>query len=146
MNPKKLEGQKKPCAHFVPLEVILEEAKVMQSGAEEYGRFNWRLQNVDASTYISAIFRHYVAWAGGENLDSKSGISHLAHIRASCAILFDAQRRGELIDDRLKAEVKSKEPLPFPCTYNEALPTWYPLLEPIAEPAPDPCPPTADFI
>ncbi len=127
MNPKKLEGQKKPCVHFIPLEVILEEAEVMRWGAKKYGRFNWRKQPVDASTYISAIFRHYVAWAGGEDTDPEMGTSHLACIRACCAILFDAQRRGELIDDRLKAEVSSNGiAIRDATTYPKALPTRVP--------------------
>ena len=108
MNPKKAQGQLKPCIHYIPASAILEEAEVMELGARKYGRYNWRSQHVDATTYYNAIFRHLAAWVEGEDIDPESGKSHLAHIRASAGILLDALKRGELIDDRLLTEVKSK--------------------------------------
>ena len=108
MNPKKAQGQLKPCIHYIPTGVILQEAEVMADGAEEYGRYNWRVQHIEATTYIDAIFRHLDAWASGEDICPKSRKSHMAHIRANAGILLDALNHDVLIDDRLLTEVKSK--------------------------------------
>jgi len=150
MNPKKIFGDAKPCVHFIPLEIILEEALVMKEGGSEYGRFNWRVQRIDASTYVDAIFRHFIAWAGGEDIDPKSGRSHLAHIRANCGIVWDAQQRGCMNDDRLCQEAKEvndyakKAQLYASEARDYGLPAWHPdhpLNHPKAEPPLDPCPP-----
>ncbi|WP_419952769.1 dATP/dGTP diphosphohydrolase domain-containing protein [Methylobacterium sp.] len=44
--------------------------------------------------------RHATLWAAGKDLDEQSGVSHLAHIRATCAILLDAIDAGAFIDNR----------------------------------------------
>ena len=69
-------------------------------GARKYGAFNWRHGKVSASTYISALERHLLAWIDGEDIDPNSGKPHLAHMLASIAILVDAFEAGNLIDDR----------------------------------------------
>jgi hypothetical protein len=99
-NPKRLYGDKKPPIHFIPPVAILEEAQVMKLGARKYGPFNWTKDPVSASTYYSAAIRHLMAWYTGERLDPESGCSHLAHARASLAILLDCESAGALHDDR----------------------------------------------
>jgi hypothetical protein len=50
----------------------------------------------------SAVLRHIFQWLGGEDKDSETGLSHLAH--ASCGLLFlidfEVNKLGE--DDRYK--------------------------------------------
>lgn len=101
-NPKLIRAMKEGKAPFeyLVLDVLEEDARVHAGGGEKYGIFNWRLDNIKASTYKAAILRHFVAWFGGEDFDRESGHSHLAHIRACCAILRDSQMRNTLIDDR----------------------------------------------
>lgn len=65
-----------------------------------YGRWNWRTAPAEAETYVAAIERHLLRWRAGEEIDAQTGVSHLASIMASCAILRDAQEFGTLIDNR----------------------------------------------
>jgi len=75
---------------------------VRDGEVERYGGYNWRHSKVCATTYISAIMRHLDAWRDGEDNDPESGVSHIAHVAASCNILLDAQHCGKLNDDRAK--------------------------------------------
>jgi len=91
-DPKGEAGAKKTPLHLVPPSGKAAVAKVMSLGADKYGPWNWReSDNVCASTYVGAINRHLDAWWSGELIDPESGVSHLAHIAASCMILIDAQ-------------------------------------------------------
>jgi len=99
-NPKRAFGVKKPSAQFIPPVAIIEESAVMALGAAKYGAFNWQDDPVDATTYYSAALRHLMQWFSGEDTDTESGASHLAHVRACMAILLDAQASGKLLDDR----------------------------------------------
>jgi hypothetical protein len=89
---------------LIPRVALVQEAAVLGLGADcpakAYGRWNWRDDPVDAETYIGAIERHLTLWAAGEDLDEQSGVSHLAHIRACCAILLDAIDAGAFLDGR----------------------------------------------
>jgi hypothetical protein len=99
-NPKRAYGVRKPSPQFIPPVAIIEESVVMALGAAKYGAYNWINDPVDATTYYSAAMRHLMSWFAGDDMDPESGVSHLAHVRACCAILMDAGRAGSLIDDR----------------------------------------------
>lgn len=119
MNPKHIRAQKdgKVPLEFLIYSVLAEDALVHKSGANKYGVRNWRVDKILASTYEGAILRHFIAWASGEDIDPESGVHHLAHVRACCAIVRDAAMRGMLIDDRDRQESKRPEPEdgePFP--------------------------------
>ena len=101
-NPKDKVGKAKPSMHFVPMIARLQEAIVMALGAKKYGPYNWREKKVLASVYADAIDRHMAQWMDGEDMDEESGVSHLAHVRACCAILIDAIATSNLLDDRPK--------------------------------------------
>lgn len=73
----------------VPPVALVELAKAMQDGARKYGRFNWRETGVSRADYYSAIMRHLLAWMQGEDVAADSGVSHLGHIMANCAIMLD---------------------------------------------------------
>jgi hypothetical protein len=105
-NPKYVQAQKEGKVDYstLPLHVLEDLARVMQTGAEKYGRFNWRRDSIEARTYIAAIMRHTIAWAEGQSFDHDSGIHPLAHVMACCALVMDAQRLGKLIDNRLTSE------------------------------------------
>ena len=85
---------------LLPAVALVETAWVHGLGAAKYGRYNWRGREVCASTYVSALLRHLMAWQEGQDLDPESGRSHLAHIAAGCNILMDAADKGTLVDDR----------------------------------------------
>jgi hypothetical protein len=101
-NPKRAFGSLKPSAGFIPPIAFIEEAVVMKLGADMYTRFNWQDEPIDAQTYYDAAFRHLTSWYAGENTDAQLGVSHLAHVRACCAILIDALASGLIVDNRPK--------------------------------------------
>lgn len=101
-NPKDRIGITKPDYGCVPMSPIYELGRAMQNGADKYGAFNWREHDVRADVYINAARRHLDQWAAGDEVASDSKVHHLAHAMACMAILFDAQRTGNLIDNRHK--------------------------------------------
>jgi hypothetical protein len=107
-NPKYVRAQKdgKPPLEYLVRSMHPLDAAVHKHGADKYGIRNWRVDPIRASTYIAAIQRHLDAWAEGEDWDQDSGQSHLAHIRACCAVALDAKMHDTLIDDREITESK----------------------------------------
>ncbi len=100
-DSKERLGSMKPPLHLVPESANLQEAVVFGLGAAKYGGgFNWRDNQVRASTYLSAARRHLAQWFDGQDLDDESGVSHLAHARACLGILLDAEANACLLDDR----------------------------------------------
>jgi hypothetical protein len=64
----------------------------MQDGANKYGRMNWRTTEVTPSIFYDAIQRHLEKWYHeGEQRATDSGVHHLGHAMAGCAILLDAE-------------------------------------------------------
>ena len=74
-------------------------ADVMGFGAEKYSAHNWR-KGFPLSRLVSSAMRHIGAWNSGQDLDSESGRSHLAH--AGCCIMFllALYRDNPELDDR----------------------------------------------
>ncbi len=100
-NPKDLIGVKKPpTLSVIPTTALFHMGLAMQNGAEKYGAFNWRQHPVKASIYVDAIMRHLAAWFDSEEEAEDSGVHHLGHVAACCAILMDAQAMNALLDDR----------------------------------------------
>lgn len=109
VNPKDIAGSKKPSTWSVmPRWVMLLVGRVMSVGAAKYGAFNYRETRISASVYQDALERHLQLWFDGEDTDPESGVSHLAHAIASCALLLDAQATGKLHDDRQKTGLVRK--------------------------------------
>jgi len=99
-DPKGEAGSKKAPMWLLPPFALEQQAWAHKEGANKYGAYNFRRTKVCASTYISAILRHWGKFLNGQNLDEHSGAHHLGHIAANCNILMDAQEHGCLIDDR----------------------------------------------
>ena len=99
-NPKAAPGRAKPPLHAIPPVAVVWLGLAMEDGKDKYGVANWRDNPVDALTYYDAMFRHLLAWYDGEDVAEDSGIKHLAHAMAGCAILLDAEEQGTLIDTR----------------------------------------------
>lgn len=101
--------------HLVPTKPMMGVARVMEIGAKKYGRKNWRVQPINASTYYSAIHRHLTQWfEDGENADVESEQHHLAHVVACALIILDGLDHGTLQDDRafceaLTSKIKTPE-------------------------------------
>jgi hypothetical protein len=99
-NPKTALGIKKPSLSSVPPASLIHLARAMADGRRKYGHMNWREKNVSSTIYYDAMLRHVFAWLDGENVAEDSGVHHLGHVMACCAIILDAQANGNLNDDR----------------------------------------------
>ena len=80
----KHDGQKIQ-VELVPPAFIMQIAMVLGHGAKKYGANNWRKGLPWMRIYASTL-RHLFAWAGGEDIDAESGMSHLNH--AATNIMF----------------------------------------------------------
>lgn len=99
--------QNKPGMHLLPMDALLEIAKVLDYGANKYEPHNWR-KGMHYSRVYSACLRHLTAWSMGEDKDPETDISHLAH--AACNILFLLwySKHRTQYDDRYKEENNGK--------------------------------------
>ena len=79
-------GKTKAPMWLLPSTALIETAWAMGDGASKYRPYNWRETKVCASTYISAMMRHWVAYLDGEDRAEDSKCHHLAHIVANCNI------------------------------------------------------------
>ncbi|WP_051018506.1 dATP/dGTP diphosphohydrolase domain-containing protein [Bartonella queenslandensis] len=70
---------------LIPPLALMEIGRVLEFGAKKYGENNWR-KGAHWSRFHGAALRHLLSWFEGEDKDSESGLSHLAH--AACCILF----------------------------------------------------------
>lgn len=107
LDPKGEAGAKKTPLQLLPPYALAQTALAHAEGARRYGPWNWRTNQVCATTYIGAILRHLTAWQDGEDIDADSGLSHIAKIGACCNILLDAGHCGTLVDDRSKVPTKT---------------------------------------
>ena len=92
-NPKYIRALKdgKPRMEYLVGSVLRGDAAVHAHGADKYGERNWRIDPIKASTYEAAILRHFMAYFyDGEDVDPDSGLNHLYHIRACCAVMLDS--------------------------------------------------------
>ncbi len=99
-NPKDLIGYRKPPVALVPPSFEIFVSQAMKLGAKKYGPYNWRKEKVSLMTYLAAARRHIDQFIDGEDLDTESGVNHLAHAAACMAISLDALATNNLVDDR----------------------------------------------
>ena len=107
-DPKAAVGATKLPLGLIPPSFKVQLALALAFGARKYGRASWLDKGnhpVKASTYVDAMHRHLDAWASGENEADDSGVDHLAHLAASCAILLDARAAGRFEDDRTRVDL-----------------------------------------
>lgn len=88
---------------LLPVEALAEVAKVMQFGAEKYGRDNWR-KGMPWLELVGSILRHIFAWLCREDNDAESGLPHLAHAATDILFLLTYALLNIGIDDRVKSE------------------------------------------
>lgn len=102
LNPKDQVGSNKVNFGTLPVEVLCELSNAMLEGEIKYGSFNWRNKETPIQTraYYEAALRHLMQWWGGENIDQKSGLSHITKAIATLVVLRDAMFNDNLIDNR----------------------------------------------
>lgn len=99
-NPKTAIGVTKVPLHLVPPSAKHFLALALADGARKYGPYNWRDAAISVSVYKSALERHMDAYWDGEDRAPDSGVHHVAHAMACCALILDAMTVGRLNDDR----------------------------------------------
>ncbi len=99
-NPKAAFADKKAPLQAIPGPVLYELGLALLEGALKYGRHNWRVSGVRASTYFDAAMRHMWRWWEGEDIDPDSGVPHLVKAMACFAVVRDAELCGKMTDDR----------------------------------------------
>lgn len=62
-------------------------------GANKYTDNGWLLVDDALERYKSALLRHYIADAKGEELDPETGISHLSHIAWNAMAILELSER-----------------------------------------------------
>ena len=73
---------------LVPVSLIKAVAAVRGYGVEKYhDPENWR--EVEIERYKDALYRHWLAYLGGEWLDQESGLPHLWHLACNAAFLIE---------------------------------------------------------
>lgn len=100
VNPKAALGDAKPSMSLIPPAALLHMGAAMKNGAAKYGALKWREVSLDSTTYYDAAMRHMLAWLDGEDVAPDSGVHHLGHVMACCAIVLDAISMGNLNDNR----------------------------------------------
>jgi hypothetical protein len=94
--------QEKPQLGLLPIEAIEAVGRVMTFGAKKYDADNWR-KGFLYRRVLGAALRHIFAFIRGEDCDTESGESHLAH--AACCVLFTLTfvlEGKNSLDDRYK--------------------------------------------
>ena len=75
---------------LVPVSLIKAVAAVRGYGVEKYhDPENWR--EVEIERYKDALYRHWLAYLGGEWLDQESGLPHLWHLACNAAFLIELE-------------------------------------------------------
>ena len=79
---------------LVPVSLIKAVAAVRGYGVEKYhDPENWR--EVEIERYKDALYRHWLAYLGGEWLDQESGLPHLWHLACNAAFLIELEGEEE---------------------------------------------------
>lgn len=75
---------------LVPVSLIKAVAEVREYGCKKYhDPENWRM--VEPQRYKDALYRHLLAYLGGEEYDQESGLHHLWHMACNVAFLIEME-------------------------------------------------------
>lgn len=96
------KGQKPAQLSALDPVALLHLATVAGFGSTKYARLNY-LKGYAWSLSLDALFRHVLAFAGGENYDPESGEPHLAHAAWHALALTSFLERNLGTDDRVSA-------------------------------------------
>lgn len=100
-NPKEAFGVRKLIFSVIPFSVLWEVGIGMLEGALKYGRHNYEVMGIRASTYMDAtIARHLMRWWSGEDIDKDSNLNHVTKAICSLVVLRAGMIKGNWTDDR----------------------------------------------
>lgn len=101
-NPMKFDAKKTPL-RLLPIIPLYCIAKVFGFGARKYAANSWRSKDHEAVSWMrtfDSILNHMLLWAGGQDLDPQSGMSHLWHAGTQLMILINQVETKSGVDDR----------------------------------------------
>ena len=104
-NKKDAVGATKTPTSCIPSAGIFAMGAAMQDGGNKYDPFNYRETQVTGSVFFNAMMRHLLDWWEGQDYADDSGVHHLGHLAAGCAIVLDGISNGNFVDDRPKKPV-----------------------------------------
>lgn len=85
------DGKTRPT--LVPVSLINAVTAIREYGTAKYhDPDNWR--QVEPQRYRDALYRHWLAYLGGEKNDQESGYPHLWHLACNVAFLIELEGRG----------------------------------------------------
>jgi len=90
----------KPSMRYIPPIAILKMGEAMCDGVSKYEPFDWRDEPLSLAEFYDKLMRHILDWYNGDDCASDSGIHHLAHLMADCAMVLDAIDLDNVQDDR----------------------------------------------
>lgn len=90
---------------LIPLSTLEDEARVWMYGTAKYKAFNW-MKGMPWSVPLACALRHLAAFQAGEDIDSESGQSHLAHAMCNLRMLTLYAKTYTEGDDRPKEWLK----------------------------------------
>jgi hypothetical protein len=94
------KGTKPSQLAWLPPDAMLALGEVAGHGSEKYTPHNFRL-GYNFSLSLNALYRHALAFQGGEDLDPDSGLPHMAHAAWHALNLVQSQKDyGIRFDDR----------------------------------------------
>lgn len=83
----------KPRPTLVPVSLIHAVTAIREYGTAKYhDPENWR--KVEKQRYKDALYRHWLAYLGGEEKDQESGLPHLWHVACNVAFLIEMEGPG----------------------------------------------------
>lgn len=89
---------------LIPVEFLIELARVYTIGALKYDDDNWR-KGMPWRKVYRPIWSHFFKWLSGHTIDSETGCHHLAMVAWNCATLFMYQLHKLGTDDRFKFDI-----------------------------------------
>lgn len=93
----------KPKLSLVPLAALEAITEALDYGNKKHGgAFNWRTFPLNRMECYSKVLRHITDSIEGNEVAEDSQISNLSHAIANLAIMLDALKYNQLIDDRPK--------------------------------------------
>lgn len=82
----------KPRPTLVPVSLIEAVTAIREYGCAKYhDPENWR--KVEPERYRDALYRHWLAYLKGEELDKESGLPHLWHLATNAAFLIEMENQ-----------------------------------------------------
>lgn len=82
----------KPRPTLVPASLVNAVTAIREYGCQKYhDPDNWR--KVEPQRYKDALYRHWLAYLGGEKNDQESGLPHLWHLACNVAFLIEMEEK-----------------------------------------------------